>query len=546
MEQSEDPLHRLNFFYAEHFLYGKYQVPDEVQEELEGCILFSSDEGPVGLRAPKAGVRGMGRAIKLIGKTMPVHYGEPAGATTSCDARKLKKACRKPDVAGEKPTGKPALNGGSWGDKLRWRRGRPQDLVMMGMWDKQKVNQLRWLEDNASRYFGTRRCFGFAGSTRLRSMPIAGSLLWSSLLRGERLVIIWGPDGRYARALVFVQRAGTLLIIPPGHEYAFYNIRSCVSDEGNFYMISFLRSYEKESRLHVPGTMEILLARPGGRFEANIIEEVIAYFVLVCMMTVRCIGASGTDWTDDASDFVSLLTLPVFAYLPRIPQEELSKEQIDFCTKVLAWTAPFAALVLHRSLRHCRGRALDINKDSVDCAIADKNIPVDRDLRLFDDSDDDDTDFFDSDGEDLKDDENLVPTDCEESNSEDEEDGCASGDEEDECASEGEEGPPVTSAKSIQEAEVDKAMQGRQSVTPEVEESALEATAVSNPVLSDAMAVDEPSLLERSDASVSAAAEGKAPLSAGEVEGIGMNSSDGWKEFAEFAMGDIDENDLSG
>lgn len=87
MEQSEDPLHRLNFFYAEHFLYGKYQVPDEVQEELEGCILFSSDEGPVGLRAPKAGVRGMGRAIKLIGKTMPVHYGEPAGKYSNPEAR---------------------------------------------------------------------------------------------------------------------------------------------------------------------------------------------------------------------------------------------------------------------------------------------------------------------------------------------------------------------------------------------------------------------------------------------------------------------------
>lgn len=69
-------------------------------------------------------------------------------------------------------------------------------------------------------------------------------------------------------------------------------------------MISFLRSYEKESRLHVPGTMEILLARPGGRFEANIIEEVIAYFVLVCMMTVRCIGASEFERGDVLFDVI--------------------------------------------------------------------------------------------------------------------------------------------------------------------------------------------------------------------------------------------------
>ena len=57
-------------------------------------------------------------------------------------------------------------------------------------------------------------------------------------------------------------------------------------------MISFLGSYLAGSRLHVPGTMEILLARHGGRFEANRIDEVIAYYALVCMMTARTVGGS--------------------------------------------------------------------------------------------------------------------------------------------------------------------------------------------------------------------------------------------------------------
>lgn len=105
------------------------------------------------------------------------------GAEMGGIAKRVMKACRQPGTGSERR--RPTLNGGSWSDKLRWRRGKPKDMVMIGMWDKQRVNQLPWLEDQAAFHFGARRCFGFAGSTRLKTIPIAGSLLWSLLYRGE-------------------------------------------------------------------------------------------------------------------------------------------------------------------------------------------------------------------------------------------------------------------------------------------------------------------------------------------------------------------------
>lgn len=78
IEESENPLHRVDGFYAEHFSEEACPIPDLVQEELDGCILATPDFG-VDLRAPNMSVRGMKEAVTSVGQTMPVHYGEPAG-----------------------------------------------------------------------------------------------------------------------------------------------------------------------------------------------------------------------------------------------------------------------------------------------------------------------------------------------------------------------------------------------------------------------------------------------------------------------------------
>lgn len=118
------------------------------------------------------------------------------GAATGQTAKRLMRACRnaispkdapapsRTSQAKPSPSTRPNLNGGSWGDHLHWRKGRPQDLTMRGMWEKRRVFQLEWLDDQAFRFFSARRCYALAGSTRLRTAPIAGSLLWSLLLRG--------------------------------------------------------------------------------------------------------------------------------------------------------------------------------------------------------------------------------------------------------------------------------------------------------------------------------------------------------------------------
>jgi hypothetical protein len=72
-------------------------------------------------------------------------------------------------------------------------------------------------------------------------------------------------------------------VIPPGHEFAWYNIRSCISDEGYFYVPRLFNSHQQEG-LHTPGTLEILCVWPMSELEATHSGQIIAYFMLVNVM----------------------------------------------------------------------------------------------------------------------------------------------------------------------------------------------------------------------------------------------------------------------
>jgi hypothetical protein len=75
----------------------------------------------------------------------------------------------------------------------------------------------------------------------------------------------------------------------------------------------------------------------------------------------------------------ALLSTPVFAYLPRVRQSSLSKEELDDCTRILAWTAPFAILALYRCITRCQTDCeVDIEADSMDLEEADEGIVTDH------------------------------------------------------------------------------------------------------------------------------------------------------------------------
>ena len=78
--------------------------------------------------------------------------------------------------------------------------------------------------------FGIRSCVGFVGSIREKNVPLAGSMLWSVLFRGksamssacvmillswcvkgERLVMLYGPAGEGRKTTLTVQKAGDLM-----------------------------------------------------------------------------------------------------------------------------------------------------------------------------------------------------------------------------------------------------------------------------------------------------------------------------------------------
>jgi hypothetical protein len=67
--------------------------------------------------------------------------------------------------------------------------------------------------------------------------------------------------------------------------------------------------------------------------------------------------------------------MPVFGYLPTCRQEKGRLPDPMLCTKVLAWTAPYAAVALHRILQLCTKNAIvDIEADSMSLKDADESI----------------------------------------------------------------------------------------------------------------------------------------------------------------------------
>ncbi|KAJ9095718.1 hypothetical protein QFC21_005590 [Naganishia friedmannii] len=366
IDETEDPLVVNKRFYAEHFLADAVELPRCVEEEL-GFGLFAADGCGQQLRAPRMDIPEMQEAVEAVGNTMPIYYGEPSGGSTSQSMHKHSKTV---ELAGVR-------HGGNWTQPLAWHRGNPQRLTKNGIYERRQVQQVEWLEKEAQEYFGARRCIGLVGSFRVRDMPICGSLMWSLLYRGERLVLLWGPHGTHDRAIAVIQKAGDLIVIPPGHDFGWYNIRSCVSDEGYFYVPKFFDSY-RIGDTYAPGTLEILAIWPSGEREARDSREIIAYFVLVNIIVQMTRGPRGPRFKLLLRRLVGLLSMPVFAYLPRVRETPLEPDALDNCTRVLAWTAPFAALALYRCTQlYGSDTPIDDEADSLTLDEADDAIVTD-------------------------------------------------------------------------------------------------------------------------------------------------------------------------
>jgi hypothetical protein len=72
---------------------------------------------------------------------------------------------------------------------------------------------------------------------------------------------------------------------------------------------------------------------------------------------------------------IRLLTTPVFAYLPTHRATELPLPDPSLCTKILAWTAPFATLALKRLLQlWTSGKSIDVEEDSIGVEESDDSI----------------------------------------------------------------------------------------------------------------------------------------------------------------------------
>ena len=72
----------------------------------------------------------------------------------------------------------------TWEQELYWRDGNPETLIRDGPYVS-VVQRLSFLELEAQNHFESRGIVGFAGPCRARTTPVAGSLLWSLLHRGE-------------------------------------------------------------------------------------------------------------------------------------------------------------------------------------------------------------------------------------------------------------------------------------------------------------------------------------------------------------------------
>jgi hypothetical protein len=91
--------------------------------------------------------------------------------------------------------------------------------------------------------------------------------------------------------------------------------------------------------------------------------------------------ADAREWRDTVTRLISLLTSPVFSYLPR-SRYRLEVQALQECARVFAWTTPLAAVSLYRLVRICRNQPIDSRTDSV--SMKDHHVAVKRKKSLAD------------------------------------------------------------------------------------------------------------------------------------------------------------------
>jgi hypothetical protein len=327
-------------FYGEVALGQAIEINPAVERELSFGY-FADGEPDEHLRAPRPEWPSMDYARAIITNTVPVLYGDLSGDSQAYSAYRLRKKLL------ERTNLEPSRCLSGRREPLKWRDEDKSTLRCEGDEDSTLPARVAWLEKQAKVRFGASRWVGLAASYRERTTPIAGSAMWSLLLRGQRLIFVWDTRKNHRLALAAIQDAGDLLVIPPGCEYAWYNIRSCISDQGHFYIPSLLASVKGEVG-EVPGTMEILTYTKPERNHTNDGKTIIAYYVLVRYFLSN-LASRPTELDEIAVDIVELLSAPVFNYLP-IVQGRHFPARLLFATRVLAWTAPFATFALCRCI----------------------------------------------------------------------------------------------------------------------------------------------------------------------------------------------------
>ena len=351
IEETDEPWHINQAFYAEVMLPDAVDIPECVQKELS-FGLFAEEDFADGLRAPRQSLPAMTRARSLIANTMPLLYGHTSAACHALIVQQLMKDAGYQGMSFH----------GYWKQVLHWRDGDPTTLEIENAGYNKPKDKVDWLVNEAIKHFAARCCVGLGGSYRAQTTPIAGSLMWSLLLRGQRLVIIWGPRQANRQALAVIQDAGDLLVIPPGCQYAWYNIRACISHQGHFYVPDMFESYKGENG-KVFGTLQILQECQPVDLDTGDCQEIIAYFVLVKVLLWMMEQGQPATWFSRA---IKVLNMPVFAYLPRVSGAKLFTAQLEYATRVLSWTSPFATLALYRVIQQrTTDEDVDIEVDSL-------------------------------------------------------------------------------------------------------------------------------------------------------------------------------------
>jgi hypothetical protein len=195
IKQADDPTAIQKCLYAEHFMAEAVEIPRCVEEELH--FGFFAEEGfASSLRSPRYDILEMQTAKEVVTATMPTYYGEPSGKCFSTD-NNLQAPNRWKFIGGghskwmnelSSLSGFPGVrHGGSWRQPLNWYNNDPETLRKAGVYNNEQVQQVKRLEQHALGYFGARRCVGLGGSYRPKTMPIAGSLMWSLLLYGKSM-----------------------------------------------------------------------------------------------------------------------------------------------------------------------------------------------------------------------------------------------------------------------------------------------------------------------------------------------------------------------